>query len=586
MGRNIIIEPRTGGAAVHEILFGSAKIRPTLMRQDGDITVLPEPTEAGIVNGRAVLEDVAVSPAGPTPAWAYEVTLRNDRTGRTFTEIVGVPAGTSSLYYSRLPRFITTLPPQTTKAELQNWAATTETNAARAEAAAAAAQAPTDQMVTTLIGNPASKSALALSSMMDLAANPALGILYAAYARALTDPVAIIPLGSSTTAGTDQKPADRWVNKLIGWMQESYAAGPGAETDVGTLSTPRNLLPGIHGYNGGVSGARSDTYVTAGMITQIGALAPSIITHMIGSNDANHGYTAAAYKANVENRLDALDAAISTPHVHVLIHAHERSDKNVSVLWREYREVLRQIARERPRNVAFIDLSRDYESIGFPTSDPLGFLAADKVHLQPNGHDFTARLIGEQLAARRNTPWRAVVTDDFERPNGALGSSDTGQPWRVVAGNFEISAGKALLKSGGTVLIETGSTDVDISMDLYHSGVADALTGVVFSADDNDNRLGFYFNAGAGQEISFNLTRNGTNTALWRQAKTLNPGTYRIRVIKVGNKVTAFMDGTLVASYTLSTVSYDHTKTFTKCGFRCGGNVYTMTYDNVRILAR
>ena len=586
MGRNVVVEPRTGGAAAHEVTFGEIEIEPTLLRQDGDITVLPEPTKAGIANGRAVLEDVAVSPAGPNPAWAYKVTIRNHRTGRAFSEIVGVPAGTSSVFYSRLPRFITTLPPQTTKAELQNWAATTQTNAERAEAAAAAAQAPTDQMFTTLLGAPASKSSLALATTLDLAANPALGILFAAYARALTEPVGVVPLGSSTTAGTDQKPADRWVNRLIGWMQESYAAGPGAETEVGTLSTPRNTLPGIHGYNGGVSGARTDTYVTAGMVTQIGILAPSIITHMIGSNDANHGYTAAQYKGFLEGRLDALDAAVSTPHVHILIHAHERSDNNVSVLWREYREVLRQIARERPGNVAFIDLSRDYEAIGFPTSDPLGFLMADKVHLQPTGHEFTAKLLGEALAARRNAPWRIVVRDNFERSNGPLGSADTGQPWRVVAGSFEITDGKALLKAGGTVLIESGSTDVDISMDLYHSGVADALTGIVFSADDNDNRLGFYFNAGAGQQISFNLTRAGANTTLWTQAKSINPGTYRVRVVKVGNKVSAYMDGLLVAAYTLSTVSYDATKTYTKVGFRCGGNVYTMSYDNVRVLAR
>lgn len=586
MGRNVVIEPRTGGAAGHEILFGSAKIRPTLLRQDGNITVLPEPTEVGIVNGRAILEDVAVSPAGPTPSWAYEVALRNDRTGRVYTELVGVPEGTSSIFYSRLPRFTTTLPPETTREELQNWAASTESAANRAEAAAEAAEAPTDQMITNLVGNPSSKSSLALAKMMDLDANPALGILFSAYSRALTEPVAIVPLGSSTTAGTDQKPADRWVNKLIGWMQQSYAAGPGAESEVGTLSTPRNLLPGVHGYNGGVSGARTDTYVTPAMVAQIGALSPSLITHMIGSNDANHGYSAATYKANLENRLDALDAAVATPHVHLLIHAHERSDKNISALWAEYREVLRQIARARPHNVAFLDLSREYESIGFPSSDPLGFLAADKVHLQPNGHDFTARLIGEPLAARSGEPWKAVVVDSFDRPDGQLGSSDTGQPWRVVAGNFEVSGGKALLKSGGTALIETGATDVDVSMDLYHSGVADALTGVVFSADDNDNRLGFYFNAGAGQQITFNLTRAGANTTLWSQSKAISPGTYRVRVVKVGNKVTAFMDGVLVASYTLSSVSYDHTKGFTRCGFRCGGNVYTMSYDNVRILAR
>lgn len=164
MGRNIEIDARRGGGAAHEILFGDVTIQATALHQDGTKTVFPDDTTIGISNGLAVLENVDVSPAGPEPAWAYKMTFRNHQTGRGWTEMVGVPAGSGPVKYPALTRFTTTLPPETTKAELQSWVATTEAAKNTAVQAAATATAPTDAMVAGKINDPASLTAGALSA--------------------------------------------------------------------------------------------------------------------------------------------------------------------------------------------------------------------------------------------------------------------------------------------------------------------------------------------------------------------------------------------------------------------------------------
>lgn len=164
MGRNIEIDARLGGGAAHEILFGEVTIEATAMHGDTTKTVFPGPKTYGISNGLAVLENVDVSPDGPEPAWAYRMTFRDHQSGRGWSEMVGVPTGTTPVKYPALPRFTTAVPPETTKAELQNWVATTESAKNTAVAAAAEATAPTDEMVAAKINTPGSATKTALSA--------------------------------------------------------------------------------------------------------------------------------------------------------------------------------------------------------------------------------------------------------------------------------------------------------------------------------------------------------------------------------------------------------------------------------------
>lgn len=163
MGRPVSFDFTTGGGSPEEFLMGVVYLEPTLMHTIGSTVVLPDaPYPVKLVNGKAVHPNVAVSPAGPEPAWAYRVTIKNELTGKSWSEFRGVPTGTTQIAYKDLTKFVTTIPPQTTAGMMQNWADTAQDGAERAEAAADRAEAPTDLMVSNLVNNDASLSKRAL----------------------------------------------------------------------------------------------------------------------------------------------------------------------------------------------------------------------------------------------------------------------------------------------------------------------------------------------------------------------------------------------------------------------------------------
>lgn len=161
MGRIVNLDLRKGGASAQDILFGEVEVQPTMLRHDGAVTVLPAPTQAGLSAGLASL-DLAVSPDGPEPEWAYKVVIRDFQTGRAWSELVGVPAGATPLPYPDLPRFTTAIPAEVTATMMQNWADTAKGGAEEAVAAADRAEAPTDQMAQNLINDAASLTGTAL----------------------------------------------------------------------------------------------------------------------------------------------------------------------------------------------------------------------------------------------------------------------------------------------------------------------------------------------------------------------------------------------------------------------------------------
>ena len=166
MGRNVTLDFSAGGGSDAEFLIGTITLEPTAVHEIGNRVVLPHPRSTGINAGVGVLEDVAISPAGPEPAWAYLATVRDSISGKAQSWLVGVPTGTTAIPFKQLTKFTTTIPPQTTAGMMQNWADTTEVNAERSEIAADRAEAPTDLMNKNLIENAASLTAGALSAAL------------------------------------------------------------------------------------------------------------------------------------------------------------------------------------------------------------------------------------------------------------------------------------------------------------------------------------------------------------------------------------------------------------------------------------
>ncbi|MFF5794007.1 SGNH/GDSL hydrolase family protein [Paeniglutamicibacter sp. NPDC012692] len=435
---------------------------------------------------------------------------------------------------------------------------------------------------STSSGNPNALGQTALTEAfaerLDPTKNPALGVLLAAYTRAPTEPITVVALGSSTTAGVDEIPADRWVNKLCAAMQSRYASGPGRDSTTGNLTSPRNTLPGIHFYNGGLPGARSNTYLNAAMVGQITALAPSIITHMVGANDAKDGTPAATYREYMIRSLDAIDAVLPQPHVHILIHAHERSDQDLTARWNEYRGVLQGIAQERPRNVALIDISRGFESIGFPKSDPMDFLKDDRIHLTPAGHDFAARILSQELmTAARNV--RTPISDSFARANGPLGSADSGQRWIGTPGSlFTVSGEKVSIAVAGSAIADSSFSNVDASMTITHTGADNNPAGVLVRADAVTGAgIGLFITAGTGQQVSLHVNDGATNLEIWREPRAVAPGDHEVRLVVVGNTCVAYLDGALVKAISLP-ASAAALAGNTGAGFGCGASTPVVAF--------
>lgn len=105
MGRDVLFDFSAGGGSDLEFLIGDLTLEPSAMHEVGDRTVLPMPRTEGVNAGLLTLEDVAISPDGPNPLWAYKITVRDTISKKAYSTIVGVPAGTGPITFKLLPKF-------------------------------------------------------------------------------------------------------------------------------------------------------------------------------------------------------------------------------------------------------------------------------------------------------------------------------------------------------------------------------------------------------------------------------------------------------------------------------------------------
>lgn len=225
-------------------------------------------------------------------------------------------------------------------------------------------------------------------------------VLYAALALRDIRPVVMVTAGSSTTAGVGASSAERrWVDRLSAAIHAGYPLASGgpqpAPVSLEHAVVEQTSSPGVRFVNAGVGGTRSDTYLTPSSRGRISALDPFVIFHMVGSNDIHDGVRASVYEKNMTAQLDALDAAVEVPHVHVLIQQHRRTQKSLAE-WRAFGDALREVAASRT-NALMLDVSPAFEAIGVPGSDPYGMLADDLVHLTDAGHAYLFDRIRQSL---------------------------------------------------------------------------------------------------------------------------------------------------------------------------------------------
>jgi lysophospholipase L1-like esterase len=205
--------------------------------------------------------------------------------------------------------------------------------------------------------------------------------------------------GSSTVAGTGAtNPAQRFVNLVSDSLQNRYETSK--PTAVRTLAQALAAAPlgaGLHFVNAGVGGTEASNYLTATTGPQLATLNPNVIVHMVGSNDYANGTSVATFKANLSARIAQLDSGITIPHVHIIVQAHQRRDVTGAQLWSDFGKAMQEVAAADPASRIFVDTTDEFEAIGFPTGDPLGYFSGDNVHLNNSGHMFMADIISEAI---------------------------------------------------------------------------------------------------------------------------------------------------------------------------------------------
>lgn len=455
-----------------------------------------------------------------------------------------------------------------------------------AQNAAGLVGTPPDTAIAAAVNSTNSETRHALSRGKDFDRNPALGKLWANLTRCQAEPIRVVYLGSSSTAAPLDDPSDRWTNHLTDMMQVRFASNYGAEKPTGDMTSPVWTAPGIYGYNLGISGATTRTYLPAERLTRIHALQPGIVFHAIGSNDARLGYSSAEVKQNVLNAIAAIDTGLTAPATHVIIHMHERDDADISARWAEYREEYRANSIDYPHSVAFINIADHFAAIGIPGADPYGFRKTDRVHLEPTGLHMTGKLIAERLGINtEQRQKRLLAFDSFGRPASPdLGMADTGQRWLYASG-FGINGDKAATdeSGGGNPLVDVGTPDMDVSVNMFMPD-NDTLAGIAFRSINDNNRYTLLIAGGATNRVSMFAHRNGEMTNRWNVSMDFPEGTYNIRVSVKGREMQTFINGNLVYVYRLNPIDEAVLGRATRAGLRCGVNSSERRWSDFRVI--
>lgn len=168
----------------------------------------------------------------------------------------------------------------------------------------------------------------------------------------------------------------------------------------------------------------------------------------------------------------------------------------------------------------------------------------------------------------------ATVLDSFNRGNGALGTSDSGQTWSVLTGTAAISSNTAVPTGGSpsaTAALPFGDhTNGDFSLKIKVTTGANPA-GLLVRVLDNNNRVGCFIGI-ATNTVSIFKTDGGTTTELVNTAMTIVSGTtYTVRAVLTGAVIDMYVDGVFKITWTLTggdETQYTAANGYTLIGFR------------------
>lgn len=169
----------------------------------------------------------------------------------------------------------------------------------------------------------------------------------------------------------------------------------------------------------------------------------------------------------------------------------------------------------------------------------------------------------------------ATVLDSFNRANGSLGTSDSGQTWSVLTGTVAITSNQATPTSGSpsaTAALPYGDhNNGDFSLKIKVTSGSANPAGLLFRVLDNSNRLGCFLGISTSTASIFK-TDGGTTTELANTSFTVvNGTTYTVRAILTGPVIDMYVDGVFKVTFTLTggdETQYTTANGYTNVGFR------------------
>ena len=231
---------------------------------------------------------------------------------------------------------------------------------------------------------------------------------------ALTGPLRVMFLGSSTTAGSGVKKYEDYVHNFTGHLLTDTPAQASHQVRQGSGTVASPTATGFHFLNAGVGGTNSLSYFGSGRLSLAQSFVPHLAIHMIGSNDYHEQRSLDAYKDGLRTAIESING-ISPGCKHVLVHSYKRTDTAVTTIpWEAYGQALRQVASEYS-NAHFVDVSGDF--VALPTSE---YLSGDNVHATVRGYELLAKFIAKRL--------------DLKDRSGEI-------IWGMDAGQFDLNEG-------------------------------------------------------------------------------------------------------------------------------------------------
>lgn len=174
-----------------------------------------------------------------------------------------------------------------------------------------------------------------------------------------------------------------------------------------------------------------------------------------------------------------------------------------------------------------------------------------------------------------------IVSDSFDRANGAIGTADTAQVWTEAVGTFTVASNQATTATGDGLAVVEGAADGTLEVSgLAGTSPGTPVSSLVFRYSDTNNFWYVYDYHGSGS-IALRKKQGGSDTEFASAGRTGSGGWHDYKAVLSGTSIQIYLDGTLKISTTSS-----FNQTATKVGLRSSAGASAgSTWDDLSMTA-